>query len=167
MKLISRTILPFLLACASLTAETIPSFQSLGPNEKLEIRFSSFGCFHQKHYRFIVTSHQAEVFQVQKTWTGTEKGLVQTDEEFLGITPLSEGDLTRLDSLIEFYRAVPSIFSTTHEEISIQSFSGNEPPQRFEFVDESGETASMESVLTFPELARRVSEERTPDSNPE
>ena len=134
-------------------------FSNIKENEKVEVEFSSAGCFHHHidFYEFTgIPENKVEVtFFKGKRWP--EEGNQQNLEK-MGQLKLKKEELKQLDKLIMFYQSEPEGGCTTIEHIKLKLIRKGKVVVEKEYRDASCATYRMEDLMTFGYLKLRIEE---------
>lgn len=144
-------------------------FSELEYGERLNVRYSSEGCFHRRAYDFefkpllrkMDAAVTVRVTALQLSWDEAAKANRYHSPKLVGTLTLYEKDLAGLDRLIAFYRTHPRGGSTTVDHITFKHFrsepgSEAEPVAVEQYVDSSSGSHDVRGVLTLGELAGRL-----------
>lgn len=145
-------------SCTFLSAK-VPTFQKLTKDERVEVTFSSSGCFHHSTELFIFQGNAVEVFQLSTTWSQEKQEAVEESRTRLGKLELSPDDLKKLDKLFKFYAKPGFGGCTTVDTIQVKHYKEKDLLSADEFTDGTCSTYGMKSLLTFGELERRLAED--------
>ncbi|MGJ8654789.1 MAG: hypothetical protein ACSHX8_16130 [Opitutaceae bacterium] len=151
-------ITALLVASCTLLSAGVPSFQNIGAGERIEVTYSSSGCFHYSTALFIFQSSQVEIYQLDTLWSVEKKESVEKGRTRLGELALSSEDLKKLDRLFKFYAKPGFGGCTTVDTIVVKHYKEKDLISTTDFTDGTCSTYGMKSLLTFGELRRRLEE---------
>ncbi|MGJ8651298.1 MAG: hypothetical protein ACSHX4_13140 [Opitutaceae bacterium] len=154
-----RSLLICLLftTCTLLSAK-MPSFQTLAKGERVEVTFSSSGCFHHSTELFIFQGNTVEVYELVSTWSEEKQESIEGARTRLGELPLSPDDLKKLDKLFKFYAKPGFGGCTTVDTIKVEYYKEKSLLSTTDFTDGTCATYGMKSLLTFGEIRQRLAE---------
>ena len=157
-----RSLLICLLftTCTLLSAK-MPSFQTLAKGERVEVTFSSSGCYHSSTELFIFQGNTVEVYELASTWSAEKQESIEEERSRLGELPLSPDDLKKLDQLFKFYSKPGFGGCTTVDTIKVEYYKGKDLLSTTDFRDGTCATYGMKSLLTFGELRQRLAEAKS------
>lgn len=149
----------------SSAGDQIGGFVGLASGDRLEVRFTSEGCFHfyACDLTFTRTGHAAvSIAAVQPRWEGAGKTYRYSERSELSRLSLSETDLKGLDALLSFYRTNTISGCTTRNSIKISQIHDGTAIATEKFTDASCsvEDGSVKGVLSIDALIRRVLKEK-------
>lgn len=131
--------LPWRIPCLSALAAAALSFSTMEDGDRVEITYSSKGCFHDETLYYEVRRRDGlSVFiQYAITW---EKGiqLKISEKKVLGELKLTNSDVAGLDGLLRFYRGKKESNSTTEDSMLVEYFEGAKQVGIKKLHDESG-----------------------------
>jgi len=146
-----------LASCAFLSAK-VPSFQKLAKGERVEVTFSSSGCFHHSTELFIFQGNKVEVYELATTWSHEKQERLTVDRMALGELVLSSDDCKQLDELFKFYSKPVFGGCTTVDTIVVKHYNEKDLLSTTDFRDGTCATYDMKSLLTFLDLRQRLAE---------
>ncbi|MGJ8638254.1 MAG: hypothetical protein ACSHYA_02580 [Opitutaceae bacterium] len=153
----SLLICLFFTSCTLLSAQ-VPLFQKLAEGERVEVTFSSSGCFHNSTELFIFKGSTVEVYQLASIWSEQTKESSAGKGTRLGELVLSSDDLKKLDKLFKFYTKPAFGGCTTVDTIKVEHYKEKDLLSTTDFQDGTCATYDMKSLLTFGELRKRLAE---------
>lgn len=152
-------IAALLFASCTLLSAKVPSFQKLAKGERVEVTFSSSGCFHSSTEMFIFQGNTVEVYELVSTWSAEKQESIEGARTRLGELVLSPDDLKKLDKLFRFYVKPGFGGCTTVDTIKVEYYKEKDLLSTTDFTDGTCATYGMKSLLTFGEIRQRLAEE--------
>ncbi len=134
-------------------------FSDIKENEKVEVEFSSAGCFHHyiDFYEFTGTQEKkVEVALFESSWSEKENRPIKLEKS--GKLELKEEELKQLDRLIKFYQSEPEGGCTTMNHIKLKLIRKGKVVVEKEYEDASCATYDMEDLMTFEFIKQRIEE---------
>ena len=165
-------ILAIFYLIVSARAESI-SFKQLDAKTEIQATLTSTGCFHRSEYEFRFRKKDKVTVEVTEVrYRLDEKTKRREVEQRIpyGTTMLDDKEFTGLDRMLNFYRAEPRNYSTTHDKISLSVEKNGKPTATETYEDNSGSITEKTDITSFYSIILKIeqaNEKSAPANQPD